>query len=120
MPTYDYLCSCGEVTEARAGYGEDSPIRCRACGLPAVRQSVYLIIPVTENGVKLGRLNPVPRDEKRVPLSKFQEAAAELDYAHQKAENEAQRELPSRDYYHDGLRQADLVRAGLRPPPKEF
>ena len=40
MPTYDYRCKCGEVTEARRGL-EDYFIPCASCGETAHRVPVY-------------------------------------------------------------------------------
>jgi len=36
MPTYDFRCKCGEVSEVRAGY-DAPPITCPACGGVAYR-----------------------------------------------------------------------------------
>lgn len=115
MPTYEYRCPhCGECTEARAAYGDNTGRPCPSCGSHAVRQSVYLITPFTESGVQVGRLSPTPRDEKRINLSKFQEASAEVAHQYEKAGKEPP------DLYHQGLRRADMVLAGKIPPPKEF
>ena len=120
MPTYDYKCSQGHLTERRAGYGDDTPIVCSACRQLAMKQSVYLIVPFTESGVQVGRLCSTPRNEKRINLAKFQEAAADMDYHHKQLEESVGHQLPAKDYYHEGLRQAQLVLEGKRPMPKEF
>jgi putative FmdB family regulatory protein len=40
MPTYDYRCKCGEITEARRGV-EVSSLPCPLCGGTAHRVPVY-------------------------------------------------------------------------------
>ena len=62
----------------------------------------------------------VPVDQRRVKLSKFMDAAGELDHAHKKQEEIHQRELPTKGYWHEGIRRAKEVLAGTRPPPTEF
>lgn len=42
MPTYDFRCGCGEVTEARAGY-DAPPIICPRCGGETKRVAVNLV-----------------------------------------------------------------------------
>ena len=120
MPLYDYKCSEGHLFEGRAAFGDDTPVSCPACGQPSERQKVYIITPFTESGVRVGRVSSTPRDEKRVNLKKFQEASAEVDHAYKKIEESVGHPVETPSLYHEGLRQAKLVQAGLRPPPKEF
>ena len=121
MPTYEYLCEVGHRTEARAGYEDYAPLPCPApgCSLPATRQSVYLITPFTESGVKVGRINSVPLDEKRVKLSKYKEAASEVEHAFSSFEQRHGVEIDRPSYFKEGLKRAHEVAAGVRPPPKE-
>lgn len=116
MPTQEYVCELEHVTEVRVGYDALNVMPCPECGQPAQKQSVYLIVPFTETGVQIGRLNPVPLDERRVKVSRFKEAAEEIDYQYNKAD------IPDDarpNYFRAGLHKAHNVAAGKEPPPKE-
>ena len=115
MPTQEYICELGHIEEVRTGY-ENVPatLPCPTCGQLAEKQSVYLFVPFTESGVH--RISPVPRDERRVKVSRFKEAAEELNYQYGKAEvHEDNRP----NYFREGLRRAHAVAAGKEAPPKE-
>lgn len=119
MPIYDFCCENGHLIERREGY-ETTIIPCPLCGAPAHREAVYFSQSiVTETGVKIGRKTEVPRDERRYDLSLFQEASAELDYAHQQAEEIAQRKLTSENLWTKAKKKANAVLKGEIPPPKD-
>ena len=75
MPTYDFTCSCGEVTEARAGY-DVRILPCPACGrqaertLPGPGHLPLLIGPTVSR--------PTPTREHPVNVTRFVEAQGEL------------------------------------------
>lgn len=116
MPIYHYTCKSGHTTESRQGYGVTA-IPCPICEAPALRDAIYVEQSiVTETGMKSGRKAEVPRDEKRHNLSLFREASAELDYKHKKAEEIAQRELPTPSYYKMGVEKARRIKAGKEKP----
>jgi len=115
LPKYDYLCKSGHLTERINGYDVDT-IECPVCGEEAKRQSVYAFTPFTETGVKVGRLGPVPREEKRYDVSLFQEASEERDYNHKKAEEAAGRPLKSKNLWGEAKKQANAILAGKAPP----
>lgn len=119
MPLYTYICRAGHEKDERTEYGDNTPRTCPTCGEDAERQTVYLITPFTESGVAIGRRATVPLDEKRVKVSKFQEAAAELEYNHKKLEETMQKEIPTPDYFHEGYRQGYAIRDGKRGPINE-
>lgn len=113
MPTYDFRCPDGHEFEARAGY-DIASLPCPVCVQTATRLAVYRLSFAMEGKT------PVPLDQRRIKLSKFMEAAQELEHNHQKAEERAQRKLDSPNYFRAGLKQANRVLAGKAPPPKEF
>ncbi len=114
MPTYDFGCTCGQVTELRKGYGVTS-IPCPACGNEANRLAVYPgQFIVTETGAKGGRRAEVPLSDRRYNVSRFEEASQELDYAHVKAENEVGHELPSPSYYKHAMARAEGINPNFR------
>ena len=117
MPTYDFICPEGHVEEKICGYDVDTVI-CPMCGCKSIRQSVYLFTPVTETGVKIGRLSMTPRDEKRYDVTLFQEACAEREYAHTKSEEIAQRKLPSENLWGKAKKKANQILTGKEPPTK--
>ena len=108
MPTYDYVCRCGEITESVQGM-EVVTIPCPKCNRMARRSACYTPYLHTETGVRMG-----PSDRKanikdkhgRTRLSVFEEASQEIDYNHTKAENEVGHELPHPDLYKRALRRA--------------
>lgn len=119
MPIYEYVCENEHVTERLVGFGVEGPQPCQACGLTAERQEVYRILPFTDSGVKIGRINEVPLDQRCIKVSKFKEAAQELEYNHAKNEETVQHKLDHPDYAKIGITKANLVAAGKAPPPKE-
>ena len=97
MPNYDFICKCGEVTEARVGY-EARTRPCPACGQTADRATVYPIALGTK--------------EKKYRVSEFQEASQELEYAHGQQEQREGRKVKWPNPYKAGLREA--ARRGAR------
>jgi len=118
MPTYDFRCEAGHVTEARRRMGCNDPILCPECGLEALRVPFYASqVLVTETGVGSGYCvyRPVGAETKdkagRTRVSLMQEAASELDYAHRKQEEAVGHELPSKPYYKMGVQRAKELMA---------
>ena len=115
MPTYQYNCPNGHSFQKQAGR-EDSEIPCPRCGKTAQRAPfVYDGLPAIMGETVAKGYTSVARDAPggnikdkhgRTRVSVFQEASAEIDYAHKKAENSAGRELPSPDLYKRGLQRA--------------
>lgn len=116
MPVYDFTCkACGHTTEKRAGY-DVTVVACPFCGELAQKESVYLNIPFTETGVKVGRLMETPLDEVRVNVSRFQEASQEVDYAYSKAEEVVQKPIKRPNFWAEGKKRAkQLQKAGVTP-----
>ncbi len=114
MPTYNFLCGSGHVTEQRRGFDTTSA-PCLCCGELAMRQfsatGQYIIGDTVANGKAV-----VPKDERRYDLKLFQEAGAMLEHEHKKAEEIAQRPLKSDNLWQRGKRKADAIRAGTAPP----
>jgi hypothetical protein len=100
MPVYNFICKCGEVVEARVGYGVDA-MPC-PCGQEAKRSAV--------NRVALGT------KEKKYRVSDFQEASAELDYTATQIEQREGRPVKMPSPYKAGLRQAEKMGAKIRRP----
>ena len=75
---FDYRCEAGHVTERFAKSREEALIYC-ACGRPAQRLAVY------EIGVS--GFARTPLGERQVKIGAFQEAGAELEYAHGRQTN---------------------------------
>ena len=62
MPTYDFCCELGHMTEKSAGY-DDTQIVCPLCGGKAYRQAVYAEqYTITETGAVVARKDRVRRD----------------------------------------------------------
>jgi len=122
MPFYTYKCEAGHETDSRARYGDNTPRTCPVCGRLAKRQTVYLITPFLTEEINR-HITPQylqeQRDNKGIKVSKFMEAAEELDYEHKKQEEILQKEIPTPDYFHEGYRQGKAIAAGKRPPTKE-
>ncbi len=97
MAIYDFICKCGEVTEARRGVGVKS-IPCPACGQSASRSAVYQ--------VALGSI------EKKYRVSDVVEASQEMDYAHTTQEQREGRKLNWRSPYKAGLQKARKITQG--------
>ena len=117
MPTYDFKCEAGHVTELRRGR-EVYSLPCPECGLEAARVPFYASQQlITETGVGSGYCvyRPVGAETKdkagRTRVSLMQEAASELDYAHKKREEAVGHELPSKPYYKMGVRRAKELAA---------
>lgn len=97
MPLYDFVCDCGEVTEARRGI-EVFLIPCPACGKKAIRdfpRNVGLSGLPTRSGVV----------ERRYNVSEFQEAQHEVIHDQERGK------LPRRDLWEMGKRKAEKLRA---------
>ena len=93
-------------------------IPCPACGREAERApfyaSVYLIGDTVAKGtVRASREGNVKDGHGRYRVSLFQEAAAEVDYAHTRAEQNVGHELPPPDLYKIALRRARSAAAGV-------
>jgi hypothetical protein len=95
---YDFICECGEIVEARAGY--DANVMPCPCGRLASRSAVYQ--------VALGAA------EKKYRVSDFQEASAELDYAATQIERREGHPVKMPSPYKAGLRQAKKMGAKVR------
>ena len=116
MPLYDFCCEQGHVTEMRAGV----EVACRACpicGRDAQRvpfyESQFIIGETVARGVtKATREGNIKDKHGRTRVSLFQEAASELAYAHERAEETAGKKLPQPDLFRAGLREAQ--RRGAR------
>jgi hypothetical protein len=99
MPYYDFICECGEVTEARAGY-DAGAMPCPACGQSARRSAIHQIALGTK--------------EKKYRVSDFQEASQELDYSHSQQEQREGRRVKMPSPYKAGLREAARRGAKIR------
>ncbi len=114
-PFYDYQCKNGHETESLRSY-DTLRIDCPVCGFQAER----LFHPwgqtlITESGSLNGRRAGVPGDAKRYDVSLFQEACAERDHAHSKAEERAQRPLPADNLWGKAKKRADRILKGQEP-----
>lgn len=69
MPTYDFRCAAGHVTERRAGY-DQSAIGCPACGREAKRAEV--------NRLGVSGFAIAPMRSRPVGLKEFTEAQGEM------------------------------------------
>lgn len=106
MPTYDFVCSCGEVTEARRGVDTPS-IPCPACGGDAERAPFCAGVSIACDG--LPTRAGVMAHERRYNVSEFQEAQNEVLYDQQRGK------LPKRDLLKMGKRKAKaLMAAGIK------
>lgn len=117
MPLYEYNCPDGHTVEVRQGI-EVKSILCPACGKPALRAEFYreqTVITETGRGSGYGlpRSNEAYTKNGNYAVSRFQEATQELDYNHKKAEESAQRELPSKNLYKEGLKRAEKLGAKI-------
>uniref|UniRef100_A0A6H1ZRD0 Uncharacterized protein n=1 Tax=viral metagenome TaxID=1070528 RepID=A0A6H1ZRD0_9ZZZZ len=114
-PVYDFVCAGGHVNELRKGY-DDEVIACPECEQPAVRTGVYLDQYIFgDTCARNQRRAEVPRDEKRYDVTLMQEAGAEIEYAHAKAEEYAQKSLPRPNLYAEAIKRAKAVLAGQAP-----
>ena len=103
MPTYDYSCPCGRVTEFKAGY-EVTTISCPACGSTAPRVAVYMEQSIRGDTVPKGiatRRGNIKDKNDRYRVSLFQEASEEV------AHDDAKRE------YHGLPKAPNLYKAGV-------
>jgi len=110
MPTYDYECPNGHTTERRAERSLEY-INCPECEAEARRVPIYYSQYISGETVAKGssratREGNIKDKHGRTRVSVFQEASAEIDYRHQKAENEVGHELPHPDLYKRALRRA--------------
>jgi hypothetical protein len=110
MGLYDYRCVNGHTTEKRADRNLQHII-CPECGEAANRVAVYqdqyiFGETVAKGGSRATREGNIKDKYGRTRVSVFQEASAEIDYAHTKAENEVGCELPHPDLYKRALRRA--------------
>ena len=113
MPFYEFVCPAGHEAEVRANY-ETASLPCSVCGDVAQRQSVYPI------SFSMAGKEFVPFDQRRIQLSKFMDAASDLEYHHKTAEERQGRKIETPNYFHEGVQRANEVLAGKRAPPKEF
>ena len=95
---------------------DTTEIPCPICKLMAKRVPFYhsqVIITETGVGSKYGlpRSNEAYTKDGRYAVSRFQEASQELDYNYKRAEESAQRELPSHNLYKEGLKRAERLGA---------
>ena len=117
MPIYDFSCEDGHLVESRQGY-DVTKISCPICNRSASRlftpegQSFNGDLPTGA----CGNGSTIPRDEKRYDVTLFQEAGAEREYAHNKAEESAQKKLPSRNLWGEAKKRADRIIKGKEPP----
>lgn len=113
MALYDYCCEQGHVTEQRQGMSVSS-IPCPLCGRIARRVPIYENQYIIGETVAKGRYNKATRagnikdKHGRTRLSLFQEASAEVGYAHGKREQEAGRRLPEPPLYKEALKRAGV------------
>jgi len=117
MPRYDYRCENGHIIELRRGTGVES-VPCPECGEVAERVPFYAsveLVTATGVGTGYGRYKPVGSEitdrNGRTRVSLFQEASAEVAYAHEKREQEVGHKLPSKSLYKEGLRRARAIEA---------
>lgn len=115
MPLYDYHCAdCGEVTEERRGL-EDYLIPCPLCGGTAHRAACSGLPAIWGETVGRGFSTSRAKDQRgRYRVSNFQEASAEIDYAHTRAEQREGRKLKAPSLYKTGLRRAQQMGAKIR------
>ena len=116
MPIYDYQCENGHLIESRQGF-DVTKIDCPICEAPAYR--LFTAQGQTFTGTPTGAYSTnanIPRDERRYDVTLFQEACAEREYAHNKAEEAAQRKLPSKNLWHEAKKKANRILAGKEPP----
>lgn len=109
MPIYAYECPGGHIHEALVGMGTASH-RCN-CGQEAQQVSLFGASVIAERAA-------VPYAQQRYDIRTVQEAMAEREYLHTRAEEHVGQALPSPNLWKMAKRQAALVRRGLAPPPK--
>ena len=110
MPLYTYRCPNGHETDRRGDYSLVM-INCPECEAAATRLAVYYNQYISGETVAKGhsratREGNIKDKHGRTRVSVFQEASAEIDYRHQKAENEVGHELPHPDLYKRALQRA--------------
>lgn len=118
MALYDFKCPEGHVIEKRTSIDTDV-VSCPTCGLPAVREAVYRDQSIFgETVAKSQRRAEVPRGERRYgkKFELFQEASQEIAYAAIKVEQETGQVVKTPNYYKQGLRKANRIKAGLEAP----
>ena len=119
MPIYVFECVEGHLIESRQPFGVEC-VECPVCHASARKvftaegQSFNGDLPT--NACRCA--TALPRDEKRYDVSLFQEACAERDYAHNKAEESAQRKLPSKNLWGEAKKKANRILAGQEAPVK--
>lgn len=101
MPIFDFICGCGEVTEARVGRGVNT-LPCSGCRQTAKRSAVYQVV--------------IGATEKKYRVSDFQEASAELDHAASQIEQREGVPVKIPSPYKAGLRKAEQMGAKIRRP----
>jgi hypothetical protein len=114
VPLYEYVDDEGHVTEMRAGY-EVTAIACPICGRDAHRipiyESQYINGETVAKGVtKATRAGNIKDKHGRTRVSIFQEAAAEIDYNHTKAENEVGHTLPDPPLWKEAVKRARQIK----------
>ena len=100
MPLFDFICADGHITE-RLRPASVHEVVCPQCGAPAQRGEVNLV------SMQMGadaNWSPLVRDggrirtsvnERPIHLRQWREATEQLAYEHERAEESAQRKLPS-------------------------
>ncbi len=107
MPLFTYICTAGHSHDALGQVRSPSCRPCPECGGQAERQQFYANTVIGETRT--------PLDEKRYDIKEFEEASAEVEYAHEKAQNEAGRELKTPSMWNESKRRAkDLERKGVK------
>lgn len=105
MPLYVFICACGRSTESLSPRGTES-IAC-ACGKQAQRRAIY----ATAIG---GRIR-TPVSQRPIHLRQYTEATEQLAYEHARAEESAQRTLPSPPLGQIAIRRArQVMQAGVK------
>lgn len=108
MPLYDFVCRDGHTTEAVRGY-EVSSIPCPLCGESAYRCEVNHV------SFQMRDADTEVKDRKgRYHVSRFKEAADEIDYEYTKVEKKEGREVKAPSFYKAGLKEAKRRGAKLR------
>lgn len=117
MPVYKYICEKNHLIEKRVPYDTEH-VECPSCGQISLRlftaQGQTFTGDLPTNAYCSGVATP--KDSKRYDVSLFQEACEERAHAHDKAEERAQRSLPSDNLWGEAKRRANRIMAGKEKP----
>ncbi len=102
MPILAFSCSEGHETEKLVRSYDVQEIPCPACSGPASRKSVYR--------VAVTGFARAPVSQREIKTRDFTEASAELEYAHQRAEQREGREIPPPPLWQTAKREARRLR----------